>query len=62
MHDYMIYAETTGFHLVCFLLDNNAFIMHTKHNKQKIITVWRLVKHGNLLEIEYIFMDFIAIK
>ena len=55
MHDYMKYAETTGL----FLLDNNAFIMHTKHNKQKIITVWRLVKHGNLLEIEYIFMDFI---
>ena len=44
MHDYMKYAETTGL----FLLDNNAFIMHTKY---EMITV----KQGNLLEMEYVY-------
>ena len=44
MHDYMKYAETTGL----FLLDNNAFIMHTKY---EMITA----KQGNLLEMEYVY-------
>jgi len=56
----MKYAETTGFHLVCFWEITMLFVIDRKYDKQKMITVWMLVKQGSLLGMEYISIDFLG--